>query len=83
MYIIHSTHKREVNKMTMIATPEVPTKKVLKTKVGEDARFLFEETSMFGAELVPKASVTVTNHPKRSWFARVTVDADYKITRVE
>ena len=67
--------------MALIA--HTKTKAELKAKVGEPAQMWLEETSLFGAEMVPGGSVVATNHPKRSWFAKVTLDSDGKIAKVE
>lgn len=56
------------------------TKKDLKNSVGQPLRF--SETSMFGAEYNENAVVTGTNHPKRSWYANVTMK-DGKIFAVK
>ena len=48
-----------------------PSKKSLKASVGQ--RLRFTETSMFGPEYSDNGSVTGTNHPKRSWFANITM----------
>ncbi len=56
------------------------TKKALKEAVGQSLKFT--ETSMFGAEYLNTGTVTGCNHPKRSWFASVTMK-DGKIAKVE
>jgi len=57
------------------------TKKDLKASKGKELRF--SETSMFGNEYPSNGNgkVTGTNHPKRSWFATVTLE-DHKIVKV-
>ncbi|RLC29309.1 MAG: hypothetical protein DRH37_07795 [Deltaproteobacteria bacterium] len=57
-----------------------PTKKALKLAVGQPLRFT--ETSMFGAEYCSTGTMTGCNHPKRSWFASITMK-DGKIAKVE
>ena len=67
--------------MTMIA--HTKTKKELKTKIGEAVDVVLEETSFFGREAKAGATVVCTNHPKRSWFAQVTLDENRRITAVK
>lgn len=47
------------------------TKKELKQSVGN--RLRFSETSLFGPEYSDNCTCYGTNHPKRTWFAKVTV----------
>ena len=47
------------------------TKKELKKNIGKPLRYT--ETSMFGAEYKLNGKLFGTNHPKRSWFATVTM----------
>jgi hypothetical protein len=58
-------------------------KKDLKNSIGK--RLKYTETSMFGYELDPENGqyhTVGTNHPKRSWFAQVTVDDQFRIVKV-
>ena len=55
------------------------TKKALKNAIGQ--RLRYTETSMFGDEYLPNGTFTGCNHPKRSWFAQVTME-EGKIKRV-
>jgi hypothetical protein len=60
--------------MTLIAV--YPSKKELKTKVGEPLRYI--ETSMFGEEYKPDGVLVVANRPHitglgREFFAQVTM----------
>ena len=60
--------------MTLIAV--YPSKKELKTKVGEPLRYI--ETSMFGEEYKPDGMLVVANRPHitglgREFFAQVTM----------
>jgi hypothetical protein len=57
----------------MITTP-YKSKKELKENVGKYLRY--EETSFFGPEYKSTGTFCVTNHPKRSWFAAVTMEND-------
>ena len=57
------------------------TKKSLKESVGKTLRYT--ETSLFGRELNWPGSALGTNHPKRSWFAEVTVDEVGVIVKVK
>lgn len=50
------------------------TKKELKGRIGKYLKFT--ETSFFGEEYKSNGVVTGTNHPKRSWFANVTMEND-------
>jgi len=47
------------------------TKKELKQCIGQPLRF--DETSIFGPEFRRNGDVFGTNHPKRSWYAKVTM----------
>ena len=47
------------------------TKKELKKNICKPLRYT--ETSMFGAEYKLNGKLFGTNHPKRSWFATVTM----------
>ncbi len=47
------------------------TKKELKAQIGKPLDY--SETSFFGPEFKADGVVTGTNHPKRSWFANVTM----------
>ena len=47
------------------------TKKDLKARVGKP--LCYQETSMFGAEYTDNGVVLGCNHPKRSWYAKVTL----------
>ena len=55
------------------------TKKELRESIGKCLRFT--ETSLFGAEYHSEGTFLGTNHPKRSWFAEVTMKGGkiYKI----
>lgn len=53
-------------------TAHYPTKKALKATVGQ--RLRFTETAIVGSEFKPDGKVLVTNHPKRSWYAEVTME---------
>jgi len=79
--------------MTMIA--DYPTKKAFKEAVAADPSKVYiedpaimKEWQVFGVSsftlnrLQPSQSITVTNHPKRSWFAEVkcTGDGVYKVS---
>ena len=57
----------------MITTP-YKSKKELKENVGKHLRY--QETSFFGPEYKSTGTFCVTNHPKRSWFAAVTMEND-------
>ena len=57
-----------------------PSKKSLKASIGQ--RLKYTETSMFGAEYLSTGNITGCNHPKRSWFANVTMK-EGKIHSVE
>lgn len=47
------------------------SKKSLKSSIGQ--RLRCSETSLFGAEYTDNGTVTGCNHPKRSWYARITL----------
>lgn len=47
------------------------TKKSLKASIGEP--LYYSETSLFGPEYTTNGDVWGTNHPKRSWFAQITM----------
>ena len=49
-----------------------PSKKALKEAVGQ--RLRFTKTSIFGNEFKPDGKLLGTNHPKRSWYAEVTME---------
>jgi hypothetical protein len=55
------------------------TKKELKAAVGSELRFT--ETSFFGQDYRENGIVYGTNHPKRSWFAKVEL-REGKIAKV-
>jgi hypothetical protein len=63
----------------MITTP-YKNKKELKANIGKHLEY--QETSFFGPEYKSTGWFCVTNHPKRSWFAKVTMTNDI-ITKVE
>jgi len=77
--------------MTMIVTA-IPSKKELKTRLllGGNVRIedpaLMPEWRPYGAsflaaDLPVGASIVVTNHPKRTWFANIKRTADgFKVT---
>jgi hypothetical protein len=56
------------------------TKKELKENVGQPLNYT--ETSIFGAEYKSNGTVIGTNHPKRSWFSKITIENDL-IKRVD
>lgn len=58
-----------------------PSKKELKTKVGQSLRY--QETSMFGEEFKPNGKFCVVgpSPTNRKWFAEVTM-VDGKISKV-
>ena len=56
------------------------TKKELKESIGKHLKYT--ETSPFGNEYLSNGSCVGTNHPKRSWFAKVTMKNDL-IAKVE
>ena len=58
--------------MTMLF--DYATKKELKENIGKPLRY--EETSIFGEEYKSNGTLTGTNHPRRSWFANVTMEND-------
>ena len=58
--------------MTMIF--DYATKKELKENIGKPLRY--EETSIFGEEYKSNGTLIGTNHPRRSWFANVTMEND-------
>lgn len=75
----------------MLKTWRTWTKKELKARLaecktkGEDlpARRVLEETSMFGPEIKPNTVVVAClDHPKRTRFAQVKLDADENIVAV-
>jgi hypothetical protein len=75
----------------MLATFRPWTKKALKELVARaktEGKFLpagrvLMETSMFGAEIKPNTMVAVClNHPKRTTFAQVVLDAHENIVQV-
>lgn len=71
----------------MTCITNYPTKKAFKEAINEDAsEVLIEDPSIFNPflgsakELLEKQnSFVVTNHPKRSWFAQVTLTSGDKI----
>tara|TARA_R110002012_G_scaffold274215_1_gene460413 strand:+ start:262 stop:456 length:195 start_codon:yes stop_codon:yes gene_type:complete len=56
------------------------TKKELKQNIGQPLNYT--ETSIFGAEYKSNGTVIGTNHPKRSWFSKITIENDL-IKRVD
>lgn len=69
--------------MTCIVNPSrFPTKKSLKERILSGGQVWIEDPSVnrprsfLSSELQPGEKVTVTNHPKRSWFAQVGRDVD-------
>ena len=68
----------------MVSAYGCSTKKVLKTKVGEIASAWLQETSMFGPEIKPGASLVVVGPGpyERKWYATVVVGADGRIVKV-
>ena len=56
------------------------TKKELKENVGQPLNYT--ETSIFGNEYKSNGAVIGTNHPKRSWFSKITIENDL-IKRVD
>ena len=69
--------------MTLVAV--YPSKKELKTKVGQPLKYI--ETSMFGDEYMPDGKLVVANRPHitglgREFFAQVTMK-DGLIAKVE
>ena len=68
--------------MTYIANPnKYPTKKSLREAIKEDpSKVYLDDPSIVGnlsgmvSEILKhKNPITVTNHPKRSWFAQITI----------
>jgi hypothetical protein len=67
--------------MTLIVSPyKYPSKKSFKEAVHENPENVYvEDPSIFGEPISgsiafvvgKKGSITVTNHPKRSWFAKI------------
>ena len=69
--------------MCMNASGRYPTKKALKAgAIGKHVYDVAFETSLFGPEAKPGSKVVCTNHPKRSWFAELALDADCKVLKV-
>jgi len=68
----------------MLSVYGCSTKKVLKSKVGTDARGLFLETSMFGPEYRGAGHYPVVgpSPTERKWYATVTVDDAGKVVKV-
>lgn len=68
--------------MTHIVPKQFNTKKAFKQAIASDANSVYlEDPSFFSpvsgylADVIAaKGEITVTNHPKRSWFARVFID---------
>lgn len=60
-----------------------PTKKALKDSVGKVLRY--QETSLFGVELVPNKAVPFVGPSayKRVFYGTVTVDENYIIVKVK
>jgi len=56
------------------------TKKELKENIGQSLNYT--ETSIFGNEYKSNGTVIGTNHPKRSWFSKITIENDL-IKRVD
>ena len=56
------------------------TKKDLKANIGE--ALLYQETSVFGIEYKATGTFLVTNSPRRSWYAEVTMK-DHLIMEVK
>ena len=56
--------------MTLILHYE--TKKELKKNIGQSLDYT--ETSIFGNEYKATGTVNGTNHPKRSWFTKITME---------
>ena len=76
----------------MMITHRPWTKKELKSVIDLHARqgsklpasAVLEETSMFGPEIKPERGIPVClNHPKRTCFAQVDIDADLNIVGVK
>ena len=67
----------------MMTVAGCQTKKVLKSKIGQDAACVLVETSMFGPELRANGAFAVVGPSaySRKWYAEVTV-ADGRITKV-
>ena len=64
------------------------TKKELKTRVKDGgplpAESVLQETSMFGREIRPNTVVVAClNHPQRTTFAKIKIDADENIVAVQ
>lgn len=61
----------------MMSVYDCRTKKVLKTRVGESAQDVLQETSMMGPELRPDGSFPVVGPGPydRKWYATVVVRA--------
>ncbi len=59
----------------MMSVYDCKTKKVLKSRVGEPAEDVLQETSMFGAELTTEGSFPVVGPGpyERKWYATVVV----------
>jgi hypothetical protein len=73
--------------MTHFAPASVKTKKDLRVRLGEGRPLYFEDPSIFNptdrhTDDPGPWKITVTNHPRRSWFAGVAKAADgtYKVT---
>ena len=56
------------------------TKKDLKNNIGQSLNYT--ETSIFGNQYKSDGTVIGTNHPKRSWFSKITMENDL-IKKVE
>jgi hypothetical protein len=75
----------------MLATHRKWTKKSLKQELADHkaageplpAGDILLETSMFGPEIKPGVVTACLDHPKRSCFANITLDADLNIVGVK
>ena len=56
------------------------SKKELKESIGKSLKYT--ETSLFGPEYLSNGTFCATNHPKRSFFARITMKNDI-ISKIE
>ena len=69
-----------------IPHPLYRTKKALREAVSANVNIFFEDPSLFGAasihlhDLQRGQSIICTNHPKRSWFAKVKRLPDGRLT---
>jgi hypothetical protein len=68
----------------MVSVYQCPTKRALKSKVGQPADTVLMETSLHGPEIKPGAKVYVVGPGpyERKWYATVLVGLDGLISKV-